>query len=83
MNGTCPWTGERTGEGQHRDTNNNDNNILFNLFKNNNSDFVGFKEGDEVSNFLKSKGINTVEEFKSLEPSKQDDLIEEWFLKTR
>lgn len=64
-------------------TNNKDNNILFNLFKNNNSDFVGFKEGDEVSNFLKEKGINTVEEFKSLEPSKQDDLIEEWFLKTR
>ncbi len=69
--------------GHSRDTNNNDNNILFNLFKNNKGDFVGFKEGDEVSNFLKAKGINTIEEFKSLEPSKQDDLIEEWFLKTR
>lgn len=35
-NGTCPRTPERTGKGQHRDTNNNDNNIylyLLNKYK--------------------------------------------------
>lgn len=69
--------------GHSRDTNNNDNNILFNLFNNNKSDFIGFEEGDEVSQFLKTKGINSINEFKSLEISKQDELIEEWFLSNR
>jgi len=31
LNGTCPRTPERTTEGQHRDTNNNDNNIYLYL----------------------------------------------------
>jgi len=62
---------------------NNINNILFNFNINNKSDFVCYKEGDEVSQFLKAKGINSVEEYKKLEPSKQDELIEEWFLNTR
>lgn len=30
-NGTCPRTPERTAQGQHRDTNNNDNNIYLYL----------------------------------------------------
>lgn len=69
-------------------TNNNDNNI-FNLFNNNKlkenagKDFVGFEEGDEISIFLKTKGINSIEEYKKLDKSKQDELIEEWFLSTR
>lgn len=48
MNGTCPWTGERTGEGQHRDTNNNDNNILFNyLFNKYKSKFSIFQNREQ------------------------------------
>lgn len=31
LNGTCPRTPERTPQGQHRDTNNNDNNIYLYL----------------------------------------------------
>ena len=74
--------------GHTRDTNNNDNNI-FNLFNNNKlkenaeKDFIGFKEGDEISIFLKTKGISSIEEYKKLDKSKQDELIEEWFLSTR
>lgn len=68
-----------------KDTNNNDNNILFNLFINNKGqdDFVPFKEGDEVSSFLKTKGVNSIEEFKKLDKTIQDELIEEWFLENR
>lgn len=69
--------------GHSRDTNNNINNTLFNLYINNKSDFVGFKEGDVVSQFLKTKGIKTVEEFKKIDKKQQDELIEEWFLKSR
>ena len=48
MNGTCPWTGERTGEGQRRDTNNNDNNILFNyLFNKYKSKFSIFQNREQ------------------------------------
>lgn len=79
---------ERTTNEQQMNTNNNDNNI-FNLFNNNKlkenaeKDFIGFKEGDEISIFLKTKGINSIEEYKKLDKSKQDELIEEWFLSTR
>lgn len=76
------WT---TNE-QQVNTNKNVKNVInniFNLNRNNKSDFVGFKEGDEVSQFLKTKGIKTVEEFKKLNSVKQDELIEEWFLMTR
>lgn len=79
---------ERTTNEQQMNTNNNDNNI-FNLFNNNKlkenagKDFVGFEEGDEISIFLKTKGINSIEEYKKLDKSKQDELIEEWFLSTR
>ncbi len=79
---------ERTTNEQQMNTNNNDNNI-FNLFNNNKlkenagKDFVGFEEGDEISIFLKTKGINSIEEYKKLDKSKQDELIEEWFLNTR
>ena len=79
---------ERTTNEQQMNTNNNDNNI-FNLFNNNKlkenaeKDFIGFKEGDEISTFLKTKGINSIEEYKKLDKSKQDELIEEWFLSTR
>lgn len=64
-------------------TNNNDNNKNnINLFINNKeSDFVPFEEGDEISQWLKTKGINSVEEYKELDLSKQDDLMEEWFSK--
>lgn len=74
--------------GHTRDTNNNDNNI-FNLFNNKKvkentvENFIGFKEGDEISTFLKTKGIKSIEEYKKLEKNKQDELIEEWFLSTR
>ena len=62
-------------------TNNNVNNNI-NLFINNKeSDFVPFEEGDEISNWLKTKGINSVEEYKELDSSKQDELMEEWFTK--
>lgn len=76
--------------GHTRDTNNNDNNIYnLNLINNNNirensqEDFIGFIEGDEVSTFLKTKGICSLKEYKKLNKKKQDDLIEEWFLKNR
>lgn len=62
-------------------TNNNDNKYI-NLFINNKeSDFVPFEEGDEISNWLKTKGINSVKEYKELDSFKQDELMEEWFSK--
>ena len=62
-------------------TNNNDNKYI-NLFINNKeSDFVPFEEGDEISEWLKTKGINSVEEYMELDSSKQDELMEEWFTK--
>lgn len=67
--------------GHSRDINNNDNNI-FNLFINNNikgeSDFELYKENDELDLFLKSKGINNLKEFESIDKSKQDELIEQF-----
>lgn len=68
-----------TTKRQQKDTNNNVNNInLFNLNKEE-SDFVPFEEGDEISQWLKTKGINSVEEYKKLDSIKQDELMEEWF----
>lgn len=61
-------------------TNNNDNKYI-NLFINKESDFVPFEEGDEISEWLKTKGINSVEEYMKLDSSKQDELMEEWFTK--
>ena len=62
-------------------TNNNVNNNI-NLFINNKeSDFVPFEEGDEISQWLKTKGINSVKEYKELDSFKQDELMEEWFSK--
>lgn len=82
---TCPRNIGRDSEGTPKDINNNDNNILFNLFINNKEqdDFVPFKEGDEVSRFLKTKGINSIEEYKKLDKTTQEELIEEWFFKNR
>lgn len=77
---------KRTTTEQQLNTNknvNNDNNIyLFNL-KNNKEKVAPFSEGDEVSQFLKTKGINTLEEYQNLSQSKQDDLMEEWFFSNR
>lgn len=67
-------------------TNKNDKNVINNNLCNLNNmenDFVGFKEGDEVSQYLKTKGINTIDEFKKLDLTKQNDLIEEWFIENR
>lgn len=70
--------------GHSRDTNNNDNNIIFNLFNNNNikgvaeKNWVPFKEGDEISQFLKTKGIKNIDEYKNLDEDIQNDLLEEW-----
>ena len=73
-------TNEQQATNKQLTTNNNDNNI--NLFiYNKESDFVPFKEGDEISQWLKTKGINSVEEYKELDSSKQDELMEEWFSK--
>ena len=61
----------------------NDNNIyLFNL-KNNKEKVAPFLEGDEVSQFLKTKGINSLEEYEKLELSEQDDLMEQYFFSNR
>lgn len=75
--------------GHSRDTNNNDNNIIFNLFNNNNikgvaeKNWVLFKEGDEISQFLKTKGIKNIEEYKKLDEDMQNNLLEEWFFNTK
>ena len=61
----------------------NDNNIYLFNFKNNKEKVAPFSEGDEVSQFLKTKGINTLEEYQNLPQSKQDDLMEEWFFSNR
>ena len=60
-------------------------NVRNNLFILNNKekDFVGFQEGDEVSEYLKTKGIKNIDEYKRLDRNKQDELIEEWFIETR
>ena len=59
------------------------NNNLFNFNIKEDENFVGFQEGDEVSQYLKTKGINSTEEFKELDKTEQDELIEEWFIETR
>ena len=78
---------KRTTTEQQVNTNKNVKNVinnnLFNFNNNMENDFVGFKEGDEVSQYLKTKGINTIDEFKKLDLSKQNDLIEEWFIESR
>ena len=78
---------KRTATEQQVNTNKNDKNVinnnLFNFNNNTENDFVGFEEGDEVSQYLKTKGINTIDEFKKLDLTKQNDLIEEWFLENR
>lgn len=66
---------------------NNDNNNI-NLFINNKenknqNNFNLFEEGDAVSQFLKTKGINSLEEYSKLDNKMQEDLIEEWFWKRR
>lgn len=77
---------KRTTTEQQLNTNKNvknDNNIYLFNFKNNKEKVAPFSEGDEVSKFLKTKGINTLEAYQSLPQSKQDDLIEEWFFSNR
>lgn len=61
---------------------NNINNNLFNFNINNKSDFIGFEEGDVISQWLLTKGISA-EDYKKLDKGTQDDLIEEWFLSNR
>lgn len=77
---------KRTTTEQQLNTNKNvknDNNIyLFNL-KNNKEKVAPFSEGDEVSQFLKTKGINSLEEYEKLKESEQDDLMEQYFFSTR
>ena len=75
---------KQTTNRQQIDTNNNVNNDnkYINLFINNKeSDFVPYEEGDEISKWLKTKGINSVKEYKELDSFKQDELMEEWFSK--
>lgn len=77
---------KRTTTEQQLNTNKNvknDNNIYLFNFKNNKEKVAPFSEGDEVSQFLKTKGINTLEEYQNLPQSKQDDLMEEWFFSNR
>ena len=77
---------KRTTTEQQLNTNKNvknDNNIYLFNFKNNKEKVAPFSEGDEVSQFLKTKGINTLEEYQNLSQSKQDDLMEEWFFSNR
>lgn len=77
---------KRTTTEQQLNTNKNvknDNNIYLFNFKNNKEKVAPFSEGDEVSKFLKTKGINTLEAYQSLPQSKQDDLMEEWFFSNR
>ena len=75
-------TNEQQTNNKQITTNNNDNNdnniYLFNLNKKEN-DFVPFSEGDEISQFLRTKNINSVEEYQKLDKFRQDELIEEWF----
>ena len=70
-----------TTDAQQLHTNNNDNNDNNNLFILNKeeSKFILFEDGDEVSQWLKTQGINSIEEYKKLNKSTQDDLIEKYF----
>lgn len=73
MNGTCPGTSKRTAKGQHRDTNNNDNNILFNyLFNKYKEQFSVFQNREE-----KQAMFNVIMQdidFKKLTKEKQTEL---------
>ncbi len=73
MNGTCPRTPERTGEGQHRDTNNNDNNILFNyVFNKYKSKFSIFQNREQKQNIFLE--IVKDDDYKKLTKEKQTEL---------
>ena len=66
--GTCPGTCERTGKGQHRDTNNNDNNIfIYFINKSNEENPRTFKEKMSFLNNIqkdnKYKELTTDEEY--------------------
>ena len=77
-------TGEQQATNKQLTTNNNDNkynNINLFILNKEESDFVPFSEGDEISEWLKTKGINSVKEYKELDSFKQDELMEEWFSK--
>lgn len=74
MNGTCPWTGERTGEGQHRDTNNNDNNILFNLFNKYKAKISGRSFGEKIKLINECKNS---EDYMQLDNEEQNKLFNE------
>lgn len=77
---------KRTTTEQQLNTNKNvknDNNIyLFNL-KNKKEKVAPFSEGDKVSQFLKTKGIDSLEEYENLKQSEQDELMEQYFFNER
>lgn len=72
----------RTATEHKQECKNIRNNNIY-ILNNKEKDFVGFKEGDEISEYLKTKGIKNIDEYKKLNKEKQDELIEEWFIETR
>lgn len=72
-NGTCPRTPERTAQGQHKDTNNNDNNILFILF----NKYVGnfsFTQSAEEKQKVFTETCMQDKQFKQLTQEQQTQL---------
>lgn len=74
--GTCPGTGWGTAQGQHGDTNNNDNNILyltlFNKYK------ERMREAKYFSNKIHiQKELRDDEEYLKLSREEQDKLFRE------
>lgn len=73
MNGTCPGTPNGTAEGQHRDTNNNDNNILFILFNKYVSCFSFIQTAEEKQKVFKETCMKD-EQFNQLTQDQQTQL---------
>lgn len=72
MNGTCPGTPKGTAEGQHRDTNNNDNNIYLFLFNKYKGEFSFLKSSSEKQEIFKK--CMQEEKFKELTQEEQTKL---------
>lgn len=68
--GTCPGTCERTGKGQHRDTNNNDNNIF--IYFINKYKALESKRFNDKMRFLRE--IKQDEKYKELTADEEYDL---------
>lgn len=65
---------------QHKNIRNKEDNYILNINNKEKENFDLYQEGDDFSNYLKTKQINSKKEFYNLSDKEQEELIEHWFL---